>query len=54
MSIDPNYIAAKALLNLLPDALAVKLCKQKIAGVEKKKKTRMQRVRDYKKWLEKK
>jgi len=51
---DPNYIAAKTFLNLLPDALAVKLCRQKLAGVEDKKKTKKQRVRDYSKWLDKK
>ena len=54
MNADPNYIAAKALLNLLPDALVVKLCKQKLAGVDNKKKSKSQRVKDYMKWLDKK
>lgn len=48
---DPNYIAAKTFLNLLPDALAVKLCKQKLAGVEDKKKSKAQRVKEIRKWL---
>lgn len=51
---DPNYIAAKTFLNLLPDAQAVKLCKQKLAGVEDKKKSSRQRVKDYLKYLDKK
>ncbi len=51
---NPNYLATKALLNTLPDALAVKLCKQKITGVENKKKSRGQRVKEYQKWLDKK
>lgn len=51
---NPDYEAAKIFLNRLPDALAVKLCKQKLAGVENKKKTRMQRVNYYLKYLKKK
>lgn len=51
---DPNYIAAKTFLNLLPDAVKVKLCNQMLAGVEKKKKTKSQRVKEYSKWLDKK
>ncbi|WP_313029489.1 hypothetical protein [Soonwooa sp.] len=54
MAIDPNYTAAKHFLNLLPDALAVKLCKQKLAGVENKKKSKQQRVRDFKEYLKRK
>lgn len=48
---DPNYIAAKTFLNLLPDAVKIKLCNQTLAGVEDKKKTKKQRVKDYTKWL---
>ncbi|MDR4892237.1 MULTISPECIES: hypothetical protein [unclassified Chryseobacterium] len=48
---DPNYIAAKTFLNLLPDAVKVKLCNQVLAGVEDNKKTKKQRVKDYTKWL---
>ena len=51
---DPNYIAAKTFLNLLPDATKVKLCNQTLAGVEDKKKTKKQRVKDYTNWLDKK
>jgi len=52
--IDTNYIVAKTFLNLLPDAQKVKLCKQTLAGVEDKKKTSKQRVKDFLKYLEKK
>lgn len=51
---DPNYIAAKTFINLLPDAIKVKLCNQTLAGVENKKKTKAQRVKDYMKFLDKK
>lgn len=51
---NPNYIAAKTFLSLLPDAEKVKLCNSIIAGVESKKKSKKQRVNDYMKWLEKK
>ena len=51
---NPDYEAAKIFLNRLPDAQAVKLCKQKLAGVEDKKKTSKQRVNYYTKWLENK
>ena len=48
---DPNYIAAKTFLNLLPDAVKVKLCNQMLAGVEDKKKAKKQRVKEYTAWL---
>jgi len=51
---DPNYLAAKTFINLLPDAQKVKLCNQTLAGVEDKKKTKKQRVKDYTNWLDKK
>lgn len=51
---DPNYIAAKTFLNLLPDAVKVKLCNQTLAGVEDKKKNRRQMAKDFEKWLDKK
>lgn len=51
---DPNYTAAKTFLNLLPDAVKVRLCNQTLAGVEDKKKTKKQRVKDYTSWLDKK
>lgn len=49
-----TYITAKTLMDLLPDAQKVKLCNQIIAGVENKKKSRSQRVKDNMKWLDKK
>ena len=51
---DPNYIVAKTFLYLLPNAQGVKLCKQYLAGVEDKKKTSLQRIKDYEKYLDKK
>ena len=51
---DPNYIAAKTFLNLLPDAIKIKLCNQTLAGVEDKKKTSKQRVKEILKRLENK
>ncbi len=50
----PNYLAAQTFINLLPDAEKVKLCKQVLAGVDNKKKTSKQRVKDILKILEKK
>jgi len=52
MSNDPNFLAVKALLNTLPDALAEKICKQKLAGIETKKKSRAQRVKENVKYLQ--
>lgn len=54
MMADPNYLAAKHFLSLLPDAQKVELCKQILAGVENRKKTSKQRVKDYSKYLDKK
>jgi len=51
---DPNYIAAKTFLNMLPDEQKIKLCKQILEGVESKKKIKKQRVKDYTNWLDKK
>ena len=46
---DPNYIAAKTFLNLLPEAQKIKLCNQILASVEDSKKKSKQRVKDYQK-----
>ncbi|MDQ1858996.1 hypothetical protein [Chryseobacterium sp. WLY505] len=52
--INPNYIAAKALLNLLSDEEKIKLCTEIMNGTNTTKIDRKKRVNDYKKWLEKK
>lgn len=52
--INPNYIAAKALLNLLSDEEKVKLCTEILNGTSKDKVNRKKRINDYKKWLDNK
>lgn len=52
--INPNYIAAKALLNLLSDKEKIKLCTEILEGSNSKKADKKKRVEYYKKWLENK
>lgn len=52
--INPNYIAAKALLNLLPNEEKIKLCKEILDGTNSKKFNKKKRVEYYKNWLENK
>lgn len=50
--INPNYIAAKALLNLLSTKEKNKLCNEILSGIDNKKIDRKKRVNEYKKWLD--
>ncbi|WP_223559560.1 hypothetical protein [Chryseobacterium lathyri] len=52
--INPNYIAAKALLDLLSTDEKRKLCAEILEGLPTEKIDRKKRVDDYKKWLDKK
>ena len=48
---NPDYILAKEFLARLPDDLKVKLCKKTLAGVDNKKQSRKEKIRQHLEYL---